>query len=84
MTTFRVEDMTCGRCARAITQAIASVDAEAKVTVDISGHLVHIDGSRLDTIALASAIEGAGYHPLQLGKVPATQGEAKAGGCCCR
>jgi copper chaperone len=84
MATFRVEDMTCGRCAAAITQAVQAVDAPASVNVDIGSRLVHVDGARIDSARLASAIEGAGYHPLQVEPEAAVaQGPAKSGGCCC-
>ena len=31
---FHIKNMTCGGCARSVTKAIQSVDAQAKVTID--------------------------------------------------
>jgi copper chaperone len=83
MTTFRVDDMTCGRCVAAITKAVQAVDATASVSVDIASRLVHVDGSRIDAAGIASAIEGAGYHPLPVELEAVAPGAASAGGCCC-
>jgi copper chaperone len=84
MMTFRVEDMTCGRCAAAITKAVHAVDATASVNVDIGSKMVRVEGTRIDSARLASAIEGAGYHPLPVElEAAVAQGPAKSGGCCC-
>ena len=37
MMRFRVEGMTCGGCARAVTDAVKGVDASAEVTTDVPG-----------------------------------------------
>ena len=63
MIEFKVDDMTCGHCAGVITKAIAAVDAQAKVAIDISNHTVRIDGSTRQQ-ALQDAITEAGYTPV--------------------
>jgi copper chaperone len=85
MTTFRVEDMTCGHCARTITQAIEAVDGEAKVTVDLTQHLVVVEGTQANAGTLRTAIAKAGYTPVPVQVAAAAAVPAKAGGCCgCR
>lgn len=65
MIEFQVNDMTCGHCVGAITQAIAAVDASAKVEIDLPTHRVRIKGS--DQVeALRTAIVEAGYTPIRV------------------
>ena len=63
MIEFEVNDMTCGHCVGAITQAIAAVDASAKVEIDLPTHRVRIDGHP-NVEALRAAITEAGYTPV--------------------
>ena len=65
MIEFEVNDMTCGHCVGAITKAVASVDAAAKVETDIPAHRVRIHGSD-QTQKLTEAIREAGYTPVLL------------------
>ena len=82
MIAFKVEDMTCGHCASAISQAIAGVDKAARTNVDIQQKLVQVS-STASTAELAEAIREAGYTP-HLVKEPAevSQGSAPKR-CCC-
>ena len=66
MIEFQVNDMTCGHCVKAITQAVADVDAAAKVDIDLPTHRVRIDGNN-DAEALRAAIAEAGYTPVLVG-----------------
>jgi copper chaperone len=59
--TFRVPDMTCGRCAFAIGKAIAAVDAGARVEFEIGQHLVRVTPRSSTGADLQCAIEAAGY-----------------------
>ena len=63
MIEFKVNDMTCGHCAGVITKAVAAVDANAKVAIDIPNHRVRIDGSTRQQ-AIQDAITEAGYTPV--------------------
>jgi copper chaperone len=63
MIEFKVEDMTCGGCASAITRAVKAVDAEGKCEVDLASKRVRIE-SRQPAEALRSAIEDAGFTPI--------------------
>lgn len=63
MIEFQVNDMTCGHCVGAITEAVASVDATARVEADLPTHRVRIHGSD-QAQKLAEAIRDAGYTPV--------------------
>jgi len=58
---FTVEGMTCGHCEKAITKALLSLDAQAKVVIDRTHNSVQVDSekSRED---LAQAIADEGYR----------------------
>lgn len=60
MLKLNVPDMTCGHCVGVITKAIQSVDAGAKVDVDLKTQIVTIDAN-LDGAAFTQALEAAGY-----------------------
>lgn len=63
MTTFKVEDMSCGHCVSMITKAVKGVDANASVEVKLAEHLVIVDASSADAETLKEAITDAGYTP---------------------
>ena len=50
MMTFEVNDMTCGHCVSAITQALKAADKDARVQVDLARH-----GVRVETASAAAA-----------------------------
>jgi copper chaperone len=60
MIEFKVPDMTCGHCVQHVTQAIQSVDARAKVQIDLPSHTVVIE-SDTPREPLAAALAEAGY-----------------------
>lgn len=64
MLTFRVEDMTCGHCVRAIKQALRDPDPAAEIDVDLARRLVRVRSSILDERRAGDAIAGAGYAPV--------------------
>lgn len=64
MLTFEVQDMSCGHCVKAITEAVKAADAGAAVTIDLDRHLVRIEPDRADAQALGDAIREAGYTPV--------------------
>ena len=64
MIAFEVADMSCAHCVGAITEAVRSVDREAKVRVDLARHRVEIEPASADAAALSEAIEDAGYTPV--------------------
>jgi copper chaperone len=83
MLAYRVDDMTCGHCASAITKAVRAVDPRAKVAVDLTQHLVHIDADKSSADELREAISDAGYTPRLLKSEEAAAPAARTGGCCC-
>ncbi|HSQ72521.1 MAG TPA: heavy-metal-associated domain-containing protein [Rubrivivax sp.] len=64
MIAFEVQDMTCGHCARAITQAVQAVDPGAQVQIDLATHRVSIETAQAGATALGDAIREAGYTPV--------------------
>jgi copper chaperone len=60
---LKVEGMSCGHCVNAVTKSVQSVDASAKVDIDLSQQKVRIEsGAALD--AIKEAIVDAGYPVL--------------------
>ena len=57
---FKVEGMKCGHCVRAVTEAVMSVDASAKVEVDRATGRVSVD-SLVASDLIARAIVAEGY-----------------------
>lgn len=64
MITFDVQDMSCGHCVRAITQAVQAADPGAQVQVDLATHRVQVQPAAADAQVLRAAIEEAGYTPV--------------------
>ena len=59
---FHIENMTCGGCARGVTKAIQSVDADAKVTTDPPKRLVEVESSATRE-QIEAALQEAGFPP---------------------
>lgn len=81
MIAFTVQDMSCGHCVQAITQALAAVDPGARVRFDLGAHRVDIDNAQAGADALRDAIQAAGYTPV-LAADPAPRAAVARGGCC--
>ena len=64
MIAFEVNDMSCGHCVRAITEAVKAADSRADVHIDLARHRVEIEPASADAAALASVIREAGYTPV--------------------
>lgn len=62
-TTFRVEDMTCGHCEKAIRQALSEALPGAEVAVDRETRVVTVAG---DAGKAEAAIAEAGYTPVRV------------------
>ncbi|CCG41003.1 heavy-metal-associated domain-containing protein [Magnetospirillum molischianum] len=58
-TTYRVTGMTCGGCARAVTQAITEAAPAATVDVDLDRQTVTVEGT--DEALIKVAIDAAGF-----------------------
>ncbi len=64
MIAFEVNDMSCGHCVKAITEAVKAADENAQVQVDLESHRVTIEPAAASAEALAAAISEAGYTPV--------------------
>ena len=84
MIAFEVNDMTCGHCVSAITQALKAVDPAARVQVDLATHRVQIEPGEADAAELGDAIREAGYTPVAVADAAAPVPAATRGSCCCR
>ncbi|MFT3803703.1 MAG: heavy-metal-associated domain-containing protein [Burkholderiaceae bacterium] len=62
MIEYVLQDMTCGHCEKVVRAAIANVDPQAQVSVDLGAHRVRID-SRQPAEPFARALGEAGYPP---------------------
>jgi copper chaperone len=81
MLTFRVDDMTCGHCAGAITKAVQAAAPGVAVVVDLAQHMVLVEADATTAAIVAAAISDAGYTPVP---VTGTAPEApRTSGCCC-
>lgn len=60
MTTFVVPDMSCGHCKAAVEKAVAKLDAEARVTVDLDAKTVEVEGTPAPAAVIA-ALDAEGY-----------------------
>ncbi len=59
---FHIDNMTCGGCARSVTKAIQSVDANARVTADPPNRLIEVESSASPE-QLEAALRDAGFPP---------------------
>ena len=81
MLIFRVDDMTCGHCAATIAKAVAQVDRDARVDVNIGDKIVSVSGQASES-DISDAIREAGYTPQRVTEtVP--KAPVAPGGCCC-
>jgi len=62
MLEFDIATLSCGHCARAVTEAVHEVDPQAKVEVDLGTKHVKVD-TAADSARVRSALVEAGYPP---------------------
>lgn len=60
---FHITTMTCGGCARSVTKTIHTVDATAKVEVDLSTQRVTITTTAPQD-QIVTALTNAGFAPV--------------------
>jgi hypothetical protein len=64
--------------------AVLSVDASAKVEIELASHRVEIGQTQATSLDLASAIVGAGFTPMELdAPEPVPNAGGGCGGCSC-
>ncbi|MGB3815244.1 MAG: heavy-metal-associated domain-containing protein [Shinella sp.] len=57
---LRIENMTCGGCAKSVTRAIQSVDPNARIETDTADRTVKVE-TTADAEILQRVLEDAGY-----------------------
>ena len=57
---FQIPDMSCGGCARSVTRAIESVDANARIAIDQASREVEVS-TDLPSHRIVAALAAAGY-----------------------
>ena len=62
MLSFQIPDMTCGHCARAVTEAVKAADPAAVVQIDLPTHRVEVQTATPREAVVAQLVE-AGYTP---------------------
>lgn len=61
---FHLDDMTCGGCARTVSKAIESVDADANIITNPSTRLVEVQTSA-SREQIITALRQAGFPPRE-------------------
>ncbi|MGE8523067.1 MULTISPECIES: heavy-metal-associated domain-containing protein [unclassified Acinetobacter] len=60
---FRIENMTCGGCARSVTATIKDLDENATVNIDVVSKLVEVD-STVSEAEIVAALTEDGFPPV--------------------
>ena len=61
---FQLDDMSCGGCARSVTQAVKTLDVEAQVSADLPTRRVEITTTAPREQVIA-ALREAGFPPRE-------------------
>lgn len=67
MIEFKLPDMSCGHCVKAVTATVHKLDRDARLEFDLPHRTVHIHTSAAEPAsrqALADALSAEGYPPL--------------------
>tara|TARA_Y100001934_G_C11762573_1_gene499914 strand:- start:164 stop:361 length:198 start_codon:yes stop_codon:yes gene_type:complete len=62
---LKVDEMSCGHCAAAVTKAVEGAADGAKADIDLAKGEVTVTGTT-DTAAVIAAITNAGYPAAQI------------------
>ncbi|MEN8376585.1 MAG: heavy-metal-associated domain-containing protein [Gemmatimonadota bacterium] len=65
-TKLRIEGMSCGHCAHAVTQALESVPGVQQARVDLEGGSAEVEHEGADRAALVGAVMDEGYSAEEL------------------
>lgn len=57
---LKIENMTCGGCARSVTKAIQSIDPNAKVEADPAARIVKVE-TEASAATVQTVLEEAGF-----------------------
>ena len=61
---FKIENMTCGGCARSVTRAIQKVDPGAEVAIDVEARLVEVRSAKAAG-EVARALDAVGFPAVE-------------------
>lgn len=64
MSTFKVTDMTCGHCEKAIRQELTKAEPSAKVDVDLKAKTVKVENLADDRVEFL--LKEIGYTPEKI------------------
>ncbi len=64
MSTFKVEDMSCGHCEKAIKTELSKGNPDVKVNVDLKAKTVEVENLTDDRVIFL--LEEIGYTPVKL------------------
>jgi copper chaperone len=64
MNQFKLPDMSCNHCVKAVTQALTTADPACRVDIDLPGQTVTVQGTAARE-QLAQALADAGYPPAR-------------------
>lgn len=62
---MNVENMTCGHCKTRVTQALKTVDPDAKIEIELTRRQVRVHSAH-DLSELTEALADAGYPATQV------------------
>jgi copper chaperone len=62
MQSFEIPAISCGHCARAVTEAVHAADPAAQVQVDVASKRVSVE-SQVPREAIVAQLAEAGYPP---------------------
>lgn len=60
---FRIENMSCGGCARSVTATLKELDENATVSIDVASKLVEVDSTRSEA-EIVAALSEDGFPPV--------------------
>ena len=55
---LKIENMTCGGCARSVTATVKDIDANAVVNIDVATKIVELETTQLDAVLKALDEDG--------------------------
>ena len=64
MSQFKVSDMTCGHCEKAITGALKKADPGAQIKIDLNAKIVEVSNMPDETVA--ALLKDLGYTPEKM------------------
>ncbi|MFW1754033.1 heavy-metal-associated domain-containing protein [Acinetobacter wanghuae] len=60
---LRIDNMTCGGCARSVTATIKELDQNAEVTIDVATKLVDVE-TQISQDEVIAALTEDGFPPV--------------------